>query len=166
MTTTKINRETKITAEPGKQELFITREFDAPRDLVFRAFSEPELMQQWIGCDDLKMHIVHMEYKDGGAYRYIMKDGAGNEYGFNGAIHEVTAPERIIQTFEFEGLPERGHVAMETSTFEALPGNKTRVVIQSVLRSVADRDGLIASGMENGAVQSHNRLDELLEQGF
>ena len=100
--------QTTIIAEKGKQELFIIREFNAPRELVFRAFSEPELLLQWMGPDELEMKIEKLDNRSGGSYRFVHSDAAGDEYGFNGAIHEVTAPERMIRTFEFEGLPERG----------------------------------------------------------
>lgn len=153
---------TTIKAEPGKQELFIIREFDAPRELVFRAFTEPDLVKQWMGPRDLKIKIEHMNCKSGGSYRYAHADSNGMEFWFNGVVHEVHAPDRIIQTFEFEGLPERGHVALDTATFEELPGGRTRVTGQSVFKSVADRDGMINAGMERGVVDSHERLDELL----
>ena len=156
--------ETTIKAEPGKQELFITREFEAPRELVFKAFTTPELIVKWLGPKEMKMRIDHFEAKSGGAYRYIHTDPNGNEYGFHGMIHEVLQPERIIQTFEFEGLPEAGHVTLETARFVELLGGRTRVIIQSVFQSVADRDGMVASGMERGVVDSHQRLDELFEQ--
>ncbi|HET9913653.1 MAG TPA: SRPBCC family protein [Anaerolineales bacterium] len=154
---------TAITAEPGKQELFITREFDAPRELVFRAHTDPDLYVRWVGPRDLTMTLETFEPVSGGSWRYIQKDQDGNEYGFHGVHHDVTAPERIIATFEFEGLPEAGHVILETTTFEALPGNRTRVTTQSVYRSIEDRDGMIAAGMEVGVVDGFERLDEVLE---
>ncbi|MGF7072662.1 SRPBCC family protein [Mucilaginibacter sp. R-33] len=163
MITTK--NQTEIKAEPGKQELFITREFEAPRELVFRAFTDPELIVRWLGPRELKMRIDQFDCRSGGAYRYIHTDPAGNDYGFHGVIHDVTAPERIIQTFEFEGLPESGHVTLETTRFEALPGNRTKVTVQSVFQSAADRDGMLQSGMERGVNDSHWRLDELFEAG-
>ncbi len=153
---------TVITAEPGKQEVIITREFDAPRELVFKAYTDPKMYTQWLGPRELTMTLEKFEPKSGGSWRYIHKDKAGNAYGFHGVNHEVTAPERIIGTFEFEGLPDKGHVALETARFEALPGNRTRVTAQSVFQSVADRDGMIQSGMERGVNDSHERLDELL----
>jgi len=156
--------QTKITAEPGKQEVFIAREFEAPRELVFKAFSDPELIVKWLGPRELSMRIEKFDARSGGSYRYIHVDNNGNEFGFHGVIHEVTAPELVIQTFEFEGLPEKGHVAMETTRFESLPGERTRVRIQSVFQSVADRDGMIMSGMERGVNDSHERLDELFEK--
>jgi uncharacterized protein YndB with AHSA1/START domain len=158
------NNKTKITAEPGKQELIVTREFDAPRELVFKAFTDPKLLVQWLGPRDLTMRLETFEPRNGGSWRYIHADQAGNEYGFHGVIHEVAAPERIIQTFEFDGLPEKGHVTLETARFETLPGDRTRLTLQSVFQSVADRDGMLQSGMEEGMNDSYDRLRELLEE--
>jgi uncharacterized protein YndB with AHSA1/START domain len=157
------HNKTTITALPGQQEIIITREFEAPRELVFKAFIDPKLLVQWLGPRELTMRLETFEPRNGGSWRYIHADQDGNEYGFHGVIHEVAAPERIIQTFEFEGLPEKGHVTLETARFEALPGDRTRVTMQSVFQSVADRDGMIQSGMERGVNDSHERLDDLLE---
>ena len=154
--------ETTITAEPDRLDYFITREFEAPRELVFKAFTDPELVLQWLGPSRLKMTIEKFESKDGGTYRYIHEDQNGNQYFFRGVNHEVLVPERIIGTFEFEGLPERGHVALQTARFEALPGGRTRVVSQSVFQSVADRDGMLRSGMEGGVKEGFERLDQVL----
>jgi uncharacterized protein YndB with AHSA1/START domain len=160
---TKHNK-TNIIAEPGKQEMVITREFDAPRELVFKAFTDPELYVQWLGPRDLTMTLETFEPKSGGSWRYIHRDKQGNEYAFHGVNHEVTTPERIIGTFEFEGLPEPGHVMLETARFEALPGARTRLTVQSVFQSVEDRDGMLQSGMEEGMNDSYARLDELMEK--
>jgi uncharacterized protein YndB with AHSA1/START domain len=156
------NNQTRITATPGKQEIFITREFDAPRELVFKAFTDPKLYIQWLGPRELVMTLEKFEPRNGGMWRYIHKDKDGNEYVFHGVNHEVTAPERIIGTFEFEGLPEKGHVILETARFEVLPGDRTKLTSQSVFQSVTDRDGMLQSGMERGVNDSYNRLDELL----
>jgi uncharacterized protein YndB with AHSA1/START domain len=158
---TKKNK-TTIVAEPGKQELFITREFDAPRELVFKAHTDPELFVQWLGPRGLTMNLETFEPVSGGRWRYTHKDQDGNEYGFHGVFHEVT-PQRMIQTFEFEGLPESGHVTLETLTLEALPNGRTKLTAQSVFQSVTDRDGMIQSGMETGVNEGYERLDELLE---
>ncbi len=155
---------TKITAEPGKQEIIIEREFDAPRDLVFKAFTDPKLYVQWLGPRELTMTLETFEPGNGGSWRYIQKDADGNEYAFHGVNHEVLSPERIIGTFEFEGLPEKGHVILETARFEELSGNRTKLTSQSVFQSVVDRDGMLQSGMEEGVNDSYNRLDELLEK--
>jgi uncharacterized protein YndB with AHSA1/START domain len=152
---------TTITAEEGKQDITITREFDAPRELVFKAFTDPKLYVQWLGPRELKMKLEKFEPKTGGSYRYIHIDEKGNEFAFNGVNHYVNAPDVIISTFEFEGLPERGHVALETARFQELPGGRTRFVGHSVFQSVADRDGMVQSGMERGVLDSHARLDEL-----
>ena len=157
-------RKTKIVAEPDRQELFIIREFDAPRELVFRAFVDPELYTQWLGPHGMVMTLEIFEPRQGGSWRYIHQDGEGNAFGFNGVFHDVSFPERIIQTFEFEGLPERGHVTLDTAVFEALPGGRTRLTAQSVFQSVADRDGMIQSGMERGVNEGYERLDALLEK--
>ena len=159
-----MKNQTKITAEKGVQELFIHREFEAPRELVFRAFSDPELITQWLGSCDMTMRIDYFDSRTGGSYRFIHSNPQGQEFAFNGVIHEVLEPERLIRTFEFEGLPERGHVVLETATFDALPDNRTKLTIQSVFRSIADRDGIVAAGMEYGVNDSHKKLDELLEK--
>ena len=109
------------------------------------------------------MTLDTFDPRSGGRWRYIHKDQSGNEFAFRGVYHEVLAPQRIIDTFEFEGLPEAGHVCLETLTFEALPGGRTRLYAQSVFQSVADRDGMLQSGMEEGVNDSYERLAELLE---
>lgn len=152
---------TTVTAEPGKQELFIIREFEAPRELVFRAYTEAELYEQWVGPNDLTMTVEKMEAVDGGSYRFVHERG-GHKYTFHGVYHEVLAPERIIGTFEFDGLPEKGHVIMGTTKFENLPGGRSRLVHQSVFQSVADRDGMVQSGMERGVTEGYEKLDDLL----
>lgn len=156
--------QTKIVAEPGKQELFVIREFEAPRALVFKAFTDRDLLPRWLGPCDMTMKIDVWEPGAGGSWRFIHTDKQGNEYGFHGVCHDETAPERIIRTFEFEGLPESGHVVLETAKFDALPGDRTKVTIQSVFQSVADRDGMVQSGMERGVNDSHQQLDALFEK--
>jgi uncharacterized protein YndB with AHSA1/START domain len=151
-----------VTAEPGKQDVTITREFDAPRDLVFRAHTDPKLYVQWLGPRGYEMVLDVFEPHSGGRYRYIHKDQNGNEFGFHGVFHEIS-DDLMIQTFEFEGLPEKGHVTLDTMRLEDLPGNRTRLTIQSLFRSVEDRDGMVQSGMESGMREGYERLDELLE---
>ena len=153
---------TKIVAEPGKQEVVIIREFDAPRDLVFKAHVDPKLYAQWVGPRGLTMRVDKFEPRNGGVWRYMQKDPSGNEYWFHGVNHEVLASERLISTFEYEGLPEKGHVALQTTRFEALPGGRSRITTQAVFQSLADRDGMMQSGMERGVNEGYERLDELL----
>jgi uncharacterized protein YndB with AHSA1/START domain len=154
---------TQIIAEPHSHAITIIREFDAPRELVFKTYTDPKLYVQWLGPRGYEMILEKFEPVTGGSYRYIHKDPQGNSYAFNGVNHLVQAPSLIVGTFEFEGLPERGHVALETARFEDLPKGRSRVTGISVFQSVADRDGMIASGMERGVNEGHERLDELLE---
>lgn len=153
----------KIMIEPGKQEILIEREFEAPRELVFKALTDPKLYAQWIGPRGLTTNIETFESKNGGSWRFTQKDQNGNEFAFHGVNHEV-CPERIISTFEFEGLPEPGHVLLDTLKLEKLPGNRTKLTDQSVFQSVEDRDGMMQSGMEQGVNESYERLDEVLEK--
>jgi len=150
---------TQITAEPGMPQIIITREFNAPRDLVFRAYTEPALLKQWLGPRELTMRVDHYETRDGGRYRYVHIDPDGNEHPFHGVFHGVPSPDGIVQTFEYEGVP--GHVALDTTTLEQ-SGDRTLVRSVSSFQSVADRDGMISSGMEHGVRDSDERLTELL----
>lgn len=154
----------RLIAEPGKQEFVVTREFDAPRERVFTAFTDPDLYALWIGPRRLTTKLETFESRSGGRWRYISKDKDGNEFAFHGVNHEVLPPGRIIGTFEFEGLPETGHVILQKATFETLPGDRTRFTGQSVFLSREDRDGMLGSGMEEGMNESYDRLDELLEE--
>lgn len=154
---------TEVIAEPGKQELFIIREFDAPRELVFRAHTDPEIYVKWVGPYGMTMSIEKWECRDGGSYKYTHERG-GHTYAFFGVNHEILAPERLIGTFEFDGLPERGHVILGKTTFEELPNGRSRIVHQSVFMSVNDRDGMVQSGMERGVSDGYEKLDLLLEE--
>lgn len=157
--------QTQVKVEPGKQELFIFREFNASRDLVFKAFTDPKLLTKWMGPRDLAIKIDKYEAGSGGKWRILNVDKNGNEFAFHGVCHEEARPERLIRTFEFEGLPEKGHVVLETARFEELPGKRTKLTVQSVFQSVQDRDGMVQSGMEDGVNDSYDRLDELIDNG-
>src|SRR6185369_10941510 len=122
-----MSNKTVVTAEPDKQELFISREFDAPRELLFKAHTDPELYIQWVGPHGMEMKIQKWECYEGGSYRFTHSRD-GHEYAFFGVYHEIESPERIIGTFEFDGLPERGHVIMGKTLFEELPNGRSRVV--------------------------------------
>jgi uncharacterized protein YndB with AHSA1/START domain len=160
---TRQTNQTKLIAEPGKQELFIEREFNAPRELVFKAYTDPKLYVQWLGPRGFTMELETFEPKSGGRWRYVQVDKEGNKFGFHGSFHEVLIPERIIDTFEYEELPERGHIILQKAVFEELPNGRSKVIAQAVFFSVADRDGLIESGMEIGVNEGYERLDEILE---
>ena len=116
---------TKTTATDGVPFIDITREFDAPRDVVWRAWTEPELVKQWLGPNRYEMVIDEYDVRDGGRYRYVHKDpDSGNEYGFHGVFHGTPSPDSFVQTFEFEGAP--GHVSLEQLVLEDLGGGRTR----------------------------------------
>jgi uncharacterized protein YndB with AHSA1/START domain len=159
MTTTNKTAKTEIVAEPGAQRIVITREFDAPRELVYRAYTDPDLLVQWMGPKRLTMTIERHELRDGGRYRYIHRDENGVEAGFHGVFHgEPSLDGGVVRTFEFEGYP--GHVSLETLTLEERDG-KTLSRAVSVFQSVEDRDGMIASGMESGVNEGMEKLDAL-----
>ena len=150
---------TQITAEPGVPYIEITREFAAPRELLFRAHVEPDLLVQWLGPRRLTTHIDRFEARDGGTWRFIHRDADGTEYGFHGVHHGTPSPDGIVRTFEFEGTP--GRVSLEWVTFEER-GGRTLLRACSVFQSVEDRDEMIRSGMEQGVHDSMERLDELM----
>jgi len=149
----------EITAEPGVPFVDFSREFDAPRDLVFRAHTEPELLAQWLGPAKYKMVVERYDVRDGGQWRYIHKDDAGNEYAFHGVFHGNPSPDGMVQTFEFEGAP--GHVSLDSMRLEERDG-RTTIRGRSVFQSVEDRDAMVQGGMTDGMDQGYNRLDELL----
>jgi uncharacterized protein YndB with AHSA1/START domain len=153
--------ETVLIAEPGKQEIVVTRVFDAPRELVFKTITDPDLIPQWWGPKYLTTTVERMEVKPGGIWRYIQKDAKGNEYAFHGVYHGIEAPERLVYTFEFAGVP--GHVLLETVRLEDQNG-KTKMIDQSIFQSVEDRDGMLMSGMEEGANETMDRLTGLLSK--
>jgi uncharacterized protein YndB with AHSA1/START domain len=157
MTTT--THETRIEADPGVPLIRITREFDAPPAKVFRAHADPDLVVQWLGPRGLQMRVDHYDCRTGGSYRYVHSDANG-EYAFHGSFHEVRPGERIVQTFTFEGMPDG--VALEKLLFEDLGDGRTRLTGTSLCDSFADRDAMLAGGMEVGVVQGYERLDEVL----
>jgi len=150
---------TQITAEPGAPFIQVTREFDAPRDLIYRAHTDPDLLAQWLGPRGLSMRVDRWDVRDGGAWRYVHVGPDGSEYGFHGVFHGPPSPERMVQTFEFEGAP--GHVSLGTLTLEEQNG-RTIARVQSVYQSVEDRDATIEGGMEQGMSEGYERLEELV----
>ncbi len=152
---------TRLIAKPGEREIVMTRVFDAPRELVFKAVTDPKLLSEWWGPRIYTTTIDKMDVRPGGAWRFVQRDAEGHEYAFHGVYREIAPPERVVWTFEFEGMP--GHVSVETATFEEEAG-KTTFTSTSVLPSVEDRDGMLQSGMEAGATESYDRLAELLER--
>lgn len=149
-----------LVAEPGTHEIRMTRVFAAPRALVFEVLTDPAHLAQWWGPRAYTTEVDKMEVKPGGLWRFVQRDPQGHEFAFHGVYHSITPPERVIDTFEFEGMP--GHVILETLTLEAQADGTTRLIVSSVFQSVADRDGMLGSGMEGGANESYDRLAELL----
>lgn len=149
--------------EPGTNEISVTRVFDAPRDLVFKAMTDPDLIPKWWGPRRYSTRVDRMEARSGGSWRFVHGDSAGHEFGFHGVYHLVDAADHvIIQTFEWEGMP--GHVALETMRLEDVGGGKTRMVQASVFQTVQDRDGAASSGMQEGATETHDRLAEVIAE--
>jgi uncharacterized protein YndB with AHSA1/START domain len=145
---------------PSDREIVLTRTFDAPRALVFEAMSKPEHIRQWWGLRGHTMTTCELDFRPGGRWRFVQRGPDGAEYAFRGEIREIKPPERIVQTFEFEGMP--GHVSVETMTLVEKDG-KTTLTGRSVFDSVEDRDGMLNAGMEAGAAETYDRLAEYLE---
>jgi uncharacterized protein YndB with AHSA1/START domain len=153
--------ETEFIVEPGKQEVVVTRTFDAPRDLVYKTYLDPNLVPKWWGPRNLTTIVDKCDLRKGGLWRIVQRDPQGNEFAFSGVYHEIREPERIIDTFEYEGMP--GHVMLETISFEDV-GGKTLVTERSVFQSVEDRDGMVETGMREGVMESMDRFAALLER--
>ena len=152
---------TKATVTPqGDREVRIERIFNASRERVWRALTEPALVAQWWGRGN-KLVIEKLELNRGGHWRFVEHSDHG-VHGFEGRFAEVTPPERIVQTFEWDGMP--GHVALETLTLEDLGDGRTRLVTTSIFMTAQDRDGMFQSGMETGLNQSYTALDRVLAQ--
>jgi uncharacterized protein YndB with AHSA1/START domain len=140
-------------------EVRIERWFDAPRELVWRAHTEPELMKRWLGPRRLTMRVEEMDVRPGGRWRFVHVDTDGTEYGFHGEYLEVRRPERIAQTWIFEGVPEAGSVETLTLTEE---GGRTRLVAFSKFQKREHVEGNFQAGMVEGMNEGYERLDELL----
>jgi uncharacterized protein YndB with AHSA1/START domain len=150
---------TRIDVPAGVPFIDMEREFDAPRDLVYKAYTDPDLIAQWLGPRKYRIAIDKYDVRDGGQWRYIHSDDEGNAWGFHGVFHGAPSVDRVVQTFEFEGAP--GHVSLDELTLEERDG-KTVMRTHSVYQSLEARDAMVAGGMEDGVVDGFQRLDELL----
>ncbi len=148
-----------IITKPTEREIRIERVFDAPRDRVFAIYTDPALIPEWWGPHGTTAIVDRMDLRVGGGWRFVIRDDDGSETAFRGTYRSITPPERIVQTFEWEGMP--GHVSVETATFEDL-GDRTKVTTVSQFHTPEERDGMLASGMEGGLNETYARLDELL----
>ena len=144
---------------PSDREIVMTRVFDAPRALVFKACTDPDAIPRWWGWRTSTTTVDKMDVRPGGAWRFVQRDAEGNEYAFHGVFREIMPPERVVWTFEFEGMP--GHVSVDTMTLEERDG-RTTLTSTSLFESAEDRDGMLNSGMEAGAAETYDRLAELL----
>lgn len=147
-----MERKTKIHAEDGKQELVVTREFDLPLDLLFKAFTTPELLAEWMGTN-----VVKLECKPHGSYRFETTDPMGNIHGFNGVIHECVTDEKITRTFEMENTPFP--VQLEFLQFEKCTDETSKLTMHIIYKSVAHRDQLLQLPFAAGINMAHNRLE-------
>jgi uncharacterized protein YndB with AHSA1/START domain len=152
--------QTTVEADPEVPTVRITRDFDAPPERVFRAYVEPELAARWLGPRSIDNNISEWDARTGGHYRYTAVREGEVIASFYGSFHEVRPPQRLVQTFTWEGAPDS--VSLGTVTFEDLGDGRTRVVTLSVVDNFKDRDAMLASGMETGVVEGHEKLDELL----
>jgi uncharacterized protein YndB with AHSA1/START domain len=147
---------------PSDREIVMSRVFDAPRELLFKAHTDPKIIPQWWGLRSTTTVVEKFDLRPGGLWRYVQRDENGNEFGFSGEFREIAPPERLVQTFEWDGMP--GHVIVESLVLEDLGGGKTRMTNTSTFDSKEDRDGMLASGMEEGAHESWDQLAEFLER--
>ena len=152
-----MEQKTKITAEGSKQELLITREFDLPVELLFKAYMEPEIVEQWMGTKVLKL-----ENKKHGSYQFETTDAKGNRYGFNGTIHEFSPDPKIIRTFEFENMPFG--VQLEVLEFEQLTAGTSKLIMHSIYESVTQRDQVLQMPFAQGINMAHNRLQDVVRK--
>ena len=151
--------DTAVVTTPTDREIHVERVFDAPRDLVWEAYTDPKLIPEWWGLRGSTTIVDRMEVEPGGGWRFVSREADGSENAFRGTYREVTPPERIVQTFEWEGMP--GHISVETATFEDL-GDRTKIVTTTLFHTKEERDGMLGSGMEKGMNETYARLDELL----
>lgn len=160
MSTTAPQLETTVEAPAGVPTVVVVREFDAPPDRLFRAWTDADLFARWVGPHRVTTTTPLWDARTGGAYRFANHADGEQIASFYGSFHEVRPNERIVWTFTWEGMPDG--VSLETITFEPLEGGRTRVTATSVVDSFEARDGMVASGMETGIVEGYAKLDALL----
>ena len=150
-----------VLTTPSDKEVLLTRVVNAPPDVAFKAFTDPELIPKWWGPRDMTTTVDKMEVRPGGKWRFIQHDQQGKEFAFNGEYSEVVPNQKIVNTFEFE--PMAGHISVEHITFQEMDG-KTKVTDLVKYDSKADRDGMLQTGMEEGAAETWDRFEELLAE--
>ena len=158
--TNETSRRASVTL-PSEREVRAERSFDAPRERVWRAFTEAAELAQWWGRGN-RVTVERMEVERGGHWRYV-EHAPDGDYGFEGRYREVTPRERLVQTFEWDGMP--GYVSVTTTTFEDLGDGRTRVVTTAQFFTPEERDGMLDGGMEQGMNESYAALDRVLAGG-
>ena len=157
-----MERKTKINAEDGKQDLVITREFDLPLELLFRAYAEPDLVEQWMSQEYSTTKVLKLESKKHGSYQFETTDPKGNKHGFNGVIHEFRPNRKITRTFEMENTPF--DVQLEFLEFEKVTEGTSKLNMHIVYKSIALRDQMLALPFAHGINMAHNRLQEVINK--
>ena len=152
-----MGQKTKINAEDGKQELLITRDFDLPLELLFKAYIEPDIVEQWMGTKVLKL-----ENKKHGSYQFETTDPHGNKYGFNGVIHEFSPNQKITRTFEMENTPFP--IQLEFLEFDKLTDETSKLSMHIVYRSVSHRDQILQMPFAQGINMAHSRLQDIVSK--
>jgi uncharacterized protein YndB with AHSA1/START domain len=152
-----MEQKTKVTAKEGTQEVLITREFELPLSLLFRAYVEADIVEQWMGTKVLKL-----DSKKHGSYQFETTDPRGNKHHFNGAIHDCIRDKRIIRTFEMENSPFG--IQLEFLEFEALGGDASKLTMRVLYESVTQRNQLLKLPFTQGINMAHNRIQEILNQ--
>lgn len=152
-------RSTAISAPAGLPFVDIEREVAAPRELVFRAYTEADLVSQWLGPRGYRMTIDRWEPRAGGSYRYLHTNPTGETFAFRGSFHSLDI-DSMVQTFEYEGAP--GHVSLDALVLDDLGGGRTRIRTHSVFQSLEARDAMVAAGMARGVEEGFDQLDELI----
>jgi uncharacterized protein YndB with AHSA1/START domain len=149
----------KVTT-PADREIHIERIFNAPRERVWKAMTDPALVAQWWGRGN-KLVVEKMELHRGGHWRYVEHSPDGVD-GFEGRYREVTPPSRIVSTFEWDGMP--AHVIVNTTELTDLGDGRTKLTTVSLFHTTEERDGMLNSGMEKGMSESYAGLDKLLAE--
>jgi len=150
-----MERKTKIDAAEGKQDLLITREFDLPLELLFKAYEDADIVEQWMGTK-----VIKLENRKHGSYQFETTDPKGNKHGFNGTIHDFVPNQKITRTFEMENTPFP--IQLEFLEFEKLTDDTSQLKMQIVYKSVADRDQMLKLPFAQGINMAHNRIQEML----
>jgi uncharacterized protein YndB with AHSA1/START domain len=156
---------TEFVVDRDKLQVRMMRVLNAPRERVWRAVTERDQVVQWWGPRAYTTVVDRLDLRVGGGWHFVHKDAKGNEYAFHGEYKAIDAPRSVTQTFVFEGIPDAdSHALTETMTLTEVEGGKTKIEVVSQYNNIEELEGMVASGMESGAVESYDRLAELVEK--